>query len=135
MPSFERECPICFKAYSWERLRLGPGGKCVHGFCEPCGESMAQALKEPPFRCPMCREDITKWFVEQFDWTSEDEQRSRRYDQLREAYYLRMQNHLWPAHLREVDQRVRARCGYDPAVVELMMFEERLRGARSQNAG
>ena len=83
MPSTtERECPICFRAYSWERLRMSPGGTCSHGFCQPCGEALAKATKELPFRCPLCRQDITNWFVDQFDWKSsavrEEEERELR---------------------------------------------------------
>ena len=71
MSANERDCPICFRAYTWDRLQAKPSeGKCAHGFCEECGEAMAEAMLSTPFKCPMCRADITEWFVERFEWIS-----------------------------------------------------------------
>ena len=93
MPTFERDCPICFRTYSWDRMRVSPPrGGCSHGFCEPCGEQMAYAMKTPPFRCPMCREDITTWFVDYFDWVSAEERRNDRIAKIEEARSLLVRN-------------------------------------------
>ena len=93
MPDIERDCPICFRAYSWERMRANPsGGKCAHGFCEPCGEIIAEKLREGPFRCPMCRSDNTAWFADRFDWAPAQERRDERSELLLAAYTLILQN-------------------------------------------
>ena len=89
MPKAERECPICYRQYTWDRLRAGPNdGKCSHGFCEDCGEMMAEAVKECPVRCPVCRHDITAWFADYFNWASAEEQKEAYDAEIRRAQAL-----------------------------------------------
>ena len=155
MPSTtERECPICFRAYSWDRLRMGPGGKCSHGFCLPCGEALAKATKELPFRCPICREDVSAWFVEQFDWVSQTEREKDERDLDRGAQWIFEQRYgrkphpiaQWFCHHRSPSweqilggeipeaevERIRMRA-YDLAHRELYMSPEELRSASSSS--
>ncbi len=59
------DCPICLEPYGVERPAVGPSG-CTHCFCEPCGFEMCRAGR--PFRCAICRQDYTEWFVDTFCW-------------------------------------------------------------------
>ena len=67
------DCPICLEPFDAENPAAGPslddapGTCCPHYLCEPCGERLAQGA--PPFRCPICRDDYTAWFVDHFCWT------------------------------------------------------------------
>ena len=56
------ECPVCYEDYSAERPAESPGNECRHSACRGCWIGIAE--RDYPVRCPVCRHDVTEWFLE-----------------------------------------------------------------------
>jgi hypothetical protein len=59
------ECPICLEPFDEGRRPLGPitgtsETRCRHYACRACWMQLAKRTKRP-WRCPMCKEDVTDW--------------------------------------------------------------------------
>lgn len=82
-------CPICLEEYSKENPAKGPSirreHECRHSVCSQCFERIRQTTKEPPFRCPECRRDITLWFLQEIHWDKAYAAMARAEEQISQA--------------------------------------------------
>jgi len=58
----EMECPVCYEDYSAERPAESPGGECRHSACRRCWLGIGE--RDDAVRCPVCRHDVTDWFLD-----------------------------------------------------------------------
>ena len=66
------ECPVCYEAFDEENpaqspLLGDPPTRCRHFVCQSCWEAMTE--QPMPWRCPVCREDVTQFVVDITCWS------------------------------------------------------------------